>query len=213
MGLIAACLLAGGCSKSEPSSTTGGVGQISAAAATIGSIDAVEGTASLTRAGKTTVAAKGASLAVGDTLTTVDPGKLRLLFRDGTLIALGSKSKITLTAFKTTNDGRTARFDVAAGKFWAKVSAWAGGGPSFLEYRTPNAVAGVRGTTLWGDIDVDAICSLDGSIEVRSTVGASPSAVLAAGECAAQLSQGKTTPLKPTATQVEAYLDQVLIRE
>ena len=80
----------------------------------------------------------------------------------------------------------------------------------------PEAVAGVRGTTLWGDIDVDAICALEGTIEVRSLKSKrkkTKAKKLAAGQCAAQLSKGKTKLLEPTPGQVREYLSEVLIQE
>ena len=93
------------------------------------------------------------------------------------------------------------------------VTRWTGSGSSRYEIATPTAVAGVRGTTLWGDTQVDAICALEGTIEVRSlTQSGLPPVSLNAGNCASALSQGKLAPMAPTKAKIEEYLDEVLIR-
>ncbi|HET6343446.1 MAG TPA: hypothetical protein VFH51_00885, partial [Myxococcota bacterium] len=74
------------------------------------------------------------------------------------------------------------------------------------------AVAGIRGTTLWGDTALDAVCSLDGDVSVASKADAGlPAAALTAGHCAAEMGKGKLTPLQPTEAQVKGYLGEVLI--
>ena len=88
-----------------------------------------------------------------------------------------------------------------------------------MEFSTPNAVAGVRGTTLWGDVDRDLICALEGEIEVTSKKAKAKkkkkvkSKKIKAGKCAAKLSKGKTKSVKAKAKDVKKYLAEVLIAE
>ena len=54
--------------------------------------------------------------------------------------------------------------------------------------------------------------ALEGSIEVKNIKDAAVAPVtLDAGNCAAELSAGKLTPLQPQAEQVQTYLDEVHI--
>jgi len=188
----------------------------------IGTVDAVRGAVTVERAGEKSPIEQGKSVLVGDVIETGDNGKVRLALSGETVLALGAKSRLTLAALEIADGGRKGTFKIAVGKFWAQIGKWTGTGESYLAFHTPNAVAGVRGTTLWGDVERDTICALEGSIEVVSTKAkkrkkrkkkANKPKVVKAGKCVTKLSKGKTKALKPKAKDVKLYLAEVLITD
>lgn len=181
-------------------------------AATVGTVDALVGHASVRRAGNEQPVELSQALLAGDEISTGEESKIRIALSDKSVIALGAESTMTLQGLRLTH-GRKGTFRLLTGKFWMHVVKWTTG-KTAIEVSTPNAVAGVRGTTLWGDTQVDAICALEGTVEVRSLHAKKRKAKarLRAGNCASEMSQGNLTPLKPTKEQINAYLDDVLIR-
>lgn len=179
----------------------------------IGVVEAVEGQASIVHEAESLDAAPGIRLSAGDRLETGTPGKMRVRLSDDSVLAIGASSRVSLAELTMDEVARRGRIDVAIGRFWMNVTKWTGGGESRYEIATPAAVAGVRGTTLWGDTDVDAICALEGAIEVRSRKNDSLGpASLSSGNCASRLSEGELAPLTPTSEQIQKFLDEVLIR-
>ena len=153
---------------------------------------------------------RGSSVFTGDVVETDATSKAKILFADDTVLAIGPKSRVNISDFVLDANGRTVRLRVLAGRFKVAIAKFFGGQTDY-EIRTPTAVAGVRGTVLWGDTDLDAICALEGNIEVRPRTGAGAPAQLSAGECVGQMAAGKTTPLKPTAAELAAYLKEVTL--
>ncbi len=207
---VVATLLALGvfsCTR-EPASPRGTVPTTSIAV-----VEAAQGDATVVRGAAKLAAAPGLRLETGDRLETGTPGKMRVRMTDDSVLAIGAGTKLALAELALDEKARSGRIDVALGRFWMNVTKWTGSGESRYEIATPNAVAGVRGTTLWGDTDVDAICALEGSIEVRSRRNAALApASLSAGNCASRLGEGELAPLSPTSEQIQKYLDEVLIR-
>ena len=179
----------------------------------IARIEAIEGEAFVVRGTDRRAATSGASLGAGDRLETGSPGRMRVRLEDDSVLAIGASTKIELKELLLEGATRSGRLDLAAGRFWMNVTAWTGSGSSRYEIYTPNAVAGVRGTTLWGDTDVDAICALEGAIEVRSLRNPQiEAAKLTSGSCASRLSEGELAPLTPSSEQIQEFLGEVLIR-
>lgn len=105
--------------------------------------------------------------------------------------------------------GRSARLRVLAGTFKIAIAKLISGKTDY-EIRTPTAVIGVRGTVVWGDVAIDAVCSLDGKVEVRSL--ADPEAAeLTAGQCVRQMGRGAPQRHTPTAAELEGYLKAVTL--
>jgi hypothetical protein len=181
-----------------------------------GRIDALEGDVTLVRKKEKRAAVVGEAIRESDKLETAT-GKARVVFVDGSILAIGSKTSVKIRELKLSGGNRNAFFEVAFGKFWTKVAKWVGKGKPNYIVETPAATAGVRGTTFWGDTEVDAICALEGQIFVQTKKAPKAAPVeavtLTAGNCAADLSKGKQTALAPTADQVSAYLKEVTIAE
>ncbi|HVM96946.1 MAG TPA: FecR family protein, partial [Candidatus Acidoferrales bacterium] len=124
------------------------------------------GAPTLSRDGKSEALQRGASVHAGDTIETNDASKVKLLLADDSVLAIGPRSRVTIDSFDLDTSSRKARLHVLAGRFKLAVSKFFGGSTDY-EVATPTAVAGVRGTVLWGDTELDAICALDGRIKVR----------------------------------------------
>lgn len=138
-------------------------------ATAVGAVAAATGTVTLTRADQGAPAAVGHELMPADKLETGADTKVRVILRDGSVVALGQKSALVFQKYDVTPTARTGTLKILVGKFWMQIAKLAGGETTQLDIETPNAVAGVRGTTLWGDTERDVICALEGSIEVTST--------------------------------------------
>jgi hypothetical protein len=180
-----------------------------AAAVDVAWVAGINGAPTVTRAGKAAPLKRGDAVARGDTISTDATAKVKLLLADDSVLAIGPGSQVVIDELVFGPQGRSSRLRVLAGRFKLAVAAWLGG-PTDVQVETPTAVAGVRGTVLWGDTQLDAICALHGSIEVRSRTG-SGAARLNAGQCVTDMAAGKTEPLKPTAAELEAYLKQVTL--
>ena len=180
------------------------------AAGEAGLVVRVNGMPTVQRAGKTELLKRGSNVLTGDVIETDAKSKAKILLNDDSVLAIGPKSRVNVSDFVLGATGRSVRLQVLAGRFKVAIAKLFSGQTDY-EIRTPTAVAGVRGTVLWGDTDLDAICALDGNIEVRPRAGAAAPAQLSSGECVSQMADGKTVPLKPTAEQLTAYLKEVTL--
>ena len=170
----------------------------------------INGAPTLTRAQKTTALHRGDPVGVGDVIETDDTSKVKILLADDSILDIGPGTRVSLEKFLVQSRSRTVQLKVLVGKFKLAVAKFFGG-PTDYEVRTPTAVAGVRGTTLWGDTQRDVICALDGIVEVRALSGAKEPARLVTGHCVNQMRAGKTAPLIPSAADLAAYLREVTI--
>ncbi len=174
-------------------------------------IVAVIAPASVEYNGKTRKLAVGDAVIDGDVLVTGEGGKIKALLADDSVLNLGGKTRFQIGKVAVKEGKREVSLKILSGKFMAAVSQWFGSSNSW-QVETPTAVAGVRGTVLWGDTALDAICALHGVVEVSSLSGGDSTKVkLEAGKCAAKMGQGKTDPLAPTADEVQKYLADVTI--
>ena len=183
---------------------------IAAAAGEAGLVARINGAPTVQHAGKTELLKRGSSVMTGDVIETDASSKAKILLTDDSVLAIGPKSRVNVSDFALDSNGRTVRLQVLAGRFKIAIAKFFGGQTDY-EIRTPTAVAGVRGTVLWGDTDLDAICALEGNIEVRPRTGAAAPARLGTGECVNQMAAGKTAPLKLSAEEMAAYLKEVTL--
>lgn len=121
-----------------------------------GKVTFVSGEATRTRAGRSERLALGSAVEENDTLETQARTRLEITLRDQSLVRVGPRSRVVLTAalFGRTLDERKVAARLIVGDMWAKV-ARAVGGDSRFEVQTANAVAGVRGTTFRVDAKAD----------------------------------------------------------
>lgn len=179
----------------------------------VGTVDAVEGKPVILRDTVPVDAAAGVQVLAGDKLQTGENTKIRVKLADASVLALGPRSSLTLVKYETGGGKRIGSLRVAIGAFWMQVAKWAAPADSFVEVETPNAVAGVRGTTLWGDTQRQVVCALEGEVTVSSVTNKRiKPATLRAGHCVGKLGAGKLAPVKPDAKTVAKYLDEVQIK-
>jgi hypothetical protein len=175
-----------------------------------GLVARINGAPTVQHAGKTEPLKRGSSVFTGDVIETDANSKAKIVLNDDSVLAIGPKSRVEVSDFTLEAGGRNVRLQVLAGRFKSAFDKIVAGSTDY-EIRTPTAVAGVRGTVLWGDTDLDAICALEGNIEVRPRTGAGAPAQISAGQCVSQMAAGKTASLKPTAEELAAYLKEVTL--
>lgn len=137
----------------------------------IGTVLAVQGTAEVQTQNATTWEALRFRDAIylNDTVRTVDNGQVKVLLRDETILTLAERSEMRFTEFLLTQNQRRTLVDLAVGKLRVLTTTFFGGG-SAVEVRTPNTVAGVRGTifvVIFTPPDVTEVISFDREVSAR----------------------------------------------
>jgi len=179
------------------------VGAPAAAQEEVGAVAAVVGTAEALHPGATGWAAlaAGAPVLLGDQLRTGAASKLKVLFRDDSVLTLAPNAQLTVNEQVVPTAGGASRFSLTVGTVRAVVSEQYGRAGARFEVETPTAVAGVRGTSF--------IAQYDASLEETTVVGLEDvtnvrSKVDATGRRAVDLKPGEVTrvrrgayPLRP----------------
>jgi hypothetical protein len=111
---------------------------------------------------------RGSSVRDGDLVRVGDGSQARLLVDDQAVIELGAGSELRLQPAH--REGSTS-LRLLTGRLWARVSSLFG--ENTVEVETMNAVAGVRGTSFFTEVDGDAttVSVEAGSVEVSSLAG------------------------------------------
>jgi hypothetical protein len=113
---------------------------------------------------------------VNDTVRTGANGKVKILLRDDSIMTLGERSEMQFTEFLLTQEQRRTVVSLLIGTVRVVTTRLFGPG-SVTEVRTPNTVAGVRGTTFLVRFippDTTEIISLDGVVTARNLDPAIP---------------------------------------
>jgi hypothetical protein len=111
-----------------------------------------------------------------DTVRTGADSKVKILLRDDSIMTLAERSEMQLTEFLLTPQQHRTIVSLALGKLRVVTTKIFGAG-SVTEVRTPNAVAGVRGTTfvvIFIPPDTTEVFCLDGVVTVRNLNPAIP---------------------------------------
>lgn len=119
----------------------------------IGSVDAVEGSATVVRTnGDTETISTGTSIFQGDTVTTGADSNVSILFVDETTFALDGDGEMTIDEMVFDPDASTgsALFSVAEGVFTLVSGQIAKTDPDAMTLTTPIATIGIRGTAVAG---------------------------------------------------------------
>jgi hypothetical protein len=180
-----------------------------ALAAEAGWVAGINGAPSFTRDGKTAPLRRGEAVQIGDRIRTDDISKVKILLGDDSVLNIGPRTEVTIDELTLSSGGRKGRLAVLFGRFRLSVEPWLTGASDF-EVQTPSATAGVRGTVLWGDTELDAICALEGTVEVRPRTG-DASARLETGHCVTHMARGETSPFAPGQDQLAKYLKEVTL--
>jgi hypothetical protein len=118
--------------------------------AEIGRVKVTAGQAFIVRGSETLAAQAGAAILESDALRTGADGRLGIILRDDTRVSLGPGSEVRVSSFLyTPGEGRLAlvlRFVRGLAVYVSgKIAALA---PDSVQLETPDAIVGVRGTTL-----------------------------------------------------------------
>lgn len=184
-----------------------------AAAGRTGVVAELAGEVRVERAGTPYRVRPGSTVKVGDLIRTGETGKVRLLLEDNSVLSVGPRSRIVLEAFTLAIDEGRRAFDlrVLAGRFKIDIGKWFLGATEG-RIQTPTAVVGVRGTVVWGDTDLDAVCALEGRIALAPVSKPEAEIELADGRCVSGMANGETNPLSPSAADLAGFLAEVDIR-
>lgn len=170
--------------------------------ATVGDL---AGFALIERGGVKYTLAVGVPLHAGDTIHTGNSGRVRVLFKDNSVLSVGRKSQVEIAAMNPAAN-RSFDINVLVGRFKMDVAKWFRGTTDGI-VRTPTSVAGVRGTVLWGDTEIDAVCALEGTITL-APISTKKEVTLSNGQCRGGMGQGKLDKVEPTAEMLEGFLKE-----
>ena len=114
----------------------------------VGKVTRVQGNVNVIRGGKPLKATVGTRVIVGDIIQTEESGRVKILMNDSTILGLGSKSQFRIKNYRHDTRARqtTADYSLVYGRGRAVVPR--GVGTRNINFSTPSAVAGVRGTEL-----------------------------------------------------------------
>lgn len=147
-----------------------------AAAAEVGTVAAMEGSAEIGRNGEWTTATVGAPIHEKDELRTGRPGHLKVVFQDDSVLTLSDDSDLTVDrqVFNPKEEKAESLFGLLQGKVHALVSGYYGRPGAKFDINTPTAVGGVRGTEFLMSYDpgtdLTKVIGITGVVSVHSTV-------------------------------------------
>ena len=169
----------------------------SALAEEVGTVAAVEGSARIGRTGTWTAATIGAPIQRGDDLLTGTPGRMRIVFQDDSVLALGDDSRVTVNEQVFNGDTGKAKsmMELLKGKVTAVVSDYYHRAGNTYEIKTVTAVAGVRGTefvmTFSPQDETTEVIGISGHIEVHSLADPTGPGVLVTANESTTVEPGK----------------------
>jgi ferric-dicitrate binding protein FerR (iron transport regulator) len=150
---------------------TAGHGALAAEA--VGLVERVKGVASATLGALSRPLMDGSDVFEGDKIVTGPSTRLRLKLNDGTTLTLGDNSTILIELAGTGGD-QGSILELIEGVFLAATGAVASLSSDSLTVKTPSAILGVRGTTIWGEQKPGqlGICLLAGTrVTVTTAMG------------------------------------------
>jgi hypothetical protein len=129
-----------------------------AAAEPVGSVTALDGEAFVQHAGAATATplAAGDPVSIGDQLRTAAGARMKLLFRDDSVLTLASSSTLVVTEAVAGVAAPVSRFGLLVGTVRAVVGERYGEPGARFDTDTPTAVAGVHGTSFVARYDAGA---------------------------------------------------------
>jgi len=139
-----------------------------AAADTVGWVAALEGTADRQRAGAWETLAAGAELEMGDHVRTQQASRMKLLFKDDSVLTLAERSELVIDQ-QVVGAATTSSFSLLLGKVRAIVTDRYSTTGSAFEVKSPTAIAGVRGTSFLAEFDAGKEETL--VVGIESTTG------------------------------------------
>jgi len=141
----------------------------------VGTVAASEGVAEIGRGDAFQAAAPGTPVRLGDELRTGKPGRMRVVFRDDTVLNLGDETRIIVDdqVFAPDEGLFRSSMQLLRGKVRALVGEYYSRPGASYQLETVTAVAGVRGTEFIVSYDpaleVTRVVGIEGRVEVRNS--------------------------------------------
>jgi hypothetical protein len=148
------------------------------AAEKAGDVVSLRGTAVIERQAKKVPAALKAPLLEADNVVTLKRSRIKMLFRDDSVLTLGANSRLIIKKYLYSPENKRAEsiYELADGKLRAVV------GSEGFKVQTPTAFAAARGTVFitWYDSATDStgVAVIEGSVSVQSSDPAITGALL-----------------------------------
>jgi len=185
-----------------------------AAAEDAGWVAALEGTAEVQRGGAWSALAQGQAVQLGDHVRTAAASRVKLLFRDDSVLALGERSEIVIDE-QVAGAAPTSSFSLLLGKVRAIVTDRYSAKGAEFEVKSPTAIAGVRGTSFVAGYDQTRdetqVVGLERVTAVRSPLDAAgANQVLVGPGQSTTIGRGKmpTLPVKLPETTIRSLTSQ-----
>lgn len=168
----------------------------------IGSIISVTGQAEVGRGGDWIQAAVGAPVQENDELRTGQPGRIRIAFRDDSVITLSDDSRLTIDqqVFDAGQGEAQTLLGLLQGKINSVVSDSYRNEGSGFEVKTRNATAGVRGTEFIvaydAENDLTEVVGISGIVSVHGAFDPAASGILVTAQELSAV-RGEGVPTNP----------------
>jgi ferric-dicitrate binding protein FerR (iron transport regulator) len=175
---------------------------LAARAAEVGTVAAASGAAEIGRQSSWTDARVGSPVQLGDQLRTGQPGAMRVVFQDDSVLNLANDSLVTVDEQVFDPAGGEARstFQLLKGRVRALVSEYYDRTGAAYEIETPTAVSGVRGTEFIVTYDdeqaLTQVIGISGKVEVHSILDRAANGVFVTAGEITQVAEGQY-PTKP----------------
>ncbi|MFN2425606.1 MAG: FecR domain-containing protein, partial [Candidatus Binatia bacterium] len=178
-----------------------------------GKVVSLEGAVEIGRAGTFTQAAVASGVRSGDTIRTGNPGRVRILFADDSVLNLGDNTTLVIdeTVFDASKGAATTMMHLLGGKVRALVSEYYSGNQGSYQIETTTAVSGVRGTEFVVAYDnqkrFTEVLGLGGLVAVHGTIDRKNRGVLVHANEITEIAFGKyPTPPRQIGKDDERYL-------
>jgi hypothetical protein len=121
---------------------------VAAAAESAGVVKTAKGSVTIQRGAEKIAASPGSAVEAADRIATGADGSVGIILRDNTLLSAGPNSTLVLErfAFDSTTHAGTIDATVKRGTLSVVSGKIAKQSPGAVQFRTPNAILGVRGT-------------------------------------------------------------------
>ena len=163
----------------------------------VGSISELKGNCAIDRNGGEVDANLGGDVFTGDVFEVGDESSVTIKFVDATEISLGEGANLEIDEFVFNPSERKNVTKILKGKMRATINTYKDK-TSTVEFKTANAVAGVKGTILYIDADKEVFSVKEGVVALRSTLAGAKPIILKAGQFSRMVNGIPQTPRNMT---------------
>jgi hypothetical protein len=180
-----------------------------------GVVATLDGSAEIGREGGWSPAVIGSAVRVGDTIRTGKPGRVRITFRDDSVVNVGDDSQLTIDEhiFNPTAKEVRSVLDLLNGKVRAIVSEHYKEPQATYEIRTATAVSGVRGTDFVmvhdAGLQQSKVIGVSGLVDVNGSIDLTRNGVVVGAQEITEIEPGgyPSPPRRLDETTFRQYLD------